>query len=59
MDYILEKIKKLFLFLHRFSQATAMDMLEINTEDLLVESKLFMAKFTFEKISLGLHSRGK
>ncbi|XP_066924160.1 intermembrane lipid transfer protein VPS13D-like isoform X2 [Clytia hemisphaerica] len=33
--------------------------LDVDTMDLLSESKLFMAKFTFEKLSLGLHSRGR
>ncbi|XP_057301627.1 intermembrane lipid transfer protein VPS13D-like isoform X2 [Hydractinia symbiolongicarpus] len=28
-------------------------------QDLLLESKLLLAKFTFEKLSLGLHSRGR
>ena len=33
-------------------------LMEESNHDLLVESILILAKFTFEKISLGLHSRG-
>ena len=32
---------------------------ESSSHGVLVESKLILAKFTFEKICLGLHSRGK
>ena len=30
-----------------------------NTDDLIVDSKLFVGKFIFQKLSLGLHSRGE
>ena len=35
------------------------EIMPTNFKDLLIESKLILAKFTFEKLSLALHSRGK